>query len=171
MGYSVNVPFPPNTPDETYLHAYKEIVPLLFDLFEPEVVVQQCGVDGHFSDPLGHLALTTHTYKVMASTMHELCHKYTDGKWIVVGGGGYNLASVARCWTTIFSQISGITPQNELPASWRNTFKRITGEEAPTTLFDSSELQISINTHEMVSSAVQNTIAQVKANLEQYPPS
>ncbi len=169
-GFSVNVPFPPNTYDEAYMHAFKEIIPILFDLFEPEVVVQQSGVDSHFSDPLGHLSLTTHAYKEMASIMHELVHKYTDGKWIVVGGGGYNLASVPRCWTTIFSQIAGITPQNELPASWRDTFKRITDREAPTTLYDSSEPQISMNTREMVFSTIQNTVTQVKANLEQYPP-
>ncbi|MFX0202673.1 MAG: acetoin utilization protein AcuC, partial [Candidatus Hodarchaeota archaeon] len=169
-GFSVNMPFPPNTPDEAYLHAFKEIIPILFDLFEPEVVVQQCGVDSHFSDPLGHLALTTHAYKEMASMMHELVHKYTDGKWIVVGGGGYNLASVPRCWTTIFSQITGNTPQNELPASWRDIFKRIAGREAPTTLYDSSEPQISMNTREMVFSTIQKTVTQVKANLEQYPP-
>ncbi len=164
------MPFPPNTYDEAYMHAFKEIIPILFDLFEPEVVVQQSGVDSHFSDPLGHLSLTTHAYKEMASIMHELVHKYTDGKWIVVGGGGYNLASVPRCWTTIFSQIAGITPQNELPASWRDTFKRITDREAPTTLYDGSEPQISMNTREMVFSTIQNTVTQVKANLEQYPP-
>lgn len=169
-GYSVNVPFPPNTSDETYLHAFKEIIPRLFDLFKPEVVVQQCGVDGHFSDPLGHLALTTHAYKEIASMMHKLVHTFSDGRWIVVGGGGYNLASVPRCWATIFSQLIGITPKNELPTRWRDTFKRITGGEAPTTLYDSCGPQLSINTREMVFSTVQKTVAQVKANLEQYPP-
>ncbi len=133
-------------------------------------MVQQCGVDGHFTDPLGHLSLTTDVYDVMTSTMHDLVHEYCDGKWILVGGGGYNLASVSRCWTTIFSQLSEVNVQNTLPSSWRTVFKQITGTEAPTTLYDRSIPNVSINTREMVSRTVQNTINHVKKNIAQHPP-
>ena len=170
LGYSVNIPLPPNTPDDTYLRTFNEIIPLLFEQFKPDVVVQQCGVDGHFNDPLGHLSLTTDVYDVMTSTMHDLVHEYCDGKWILVGGGGYNLASVSRCWTTIFSQLSEVTIQNTLPSSWRTVFKQTTGTEAPTTLYDSSMPNVSINTREMVSRTVQNTINHVKKNIAQHPP-
>src|SRR5512144_445727 len=45
MGYSVNVPLPPETDDELFIHAFTQVVPPLVDAYRPDVVVSQLGVD------------------------------------------------------------------------------------------------------------------------------
>ncbi|UCG24610.1 MAG: acetoin utilization protein AcuC [Chloroflexota bacterium] len=59
QGYSVNLPLPPYTDDETYLWAFGQVVPPLVERFSPDVVVTQLGVDTHYRDPLASLALTS----------------------------------------------------------------------------------------------------------------
>lgn len=106
LGYSVNIPLPGGTHDEAYLYAFNEIVPPLIKSYEPEILISQFGVDGHYQDPLVGLGLTTKAYEEIAFKMHGLAHEETGGRYLIVGGGGYNPANVARCWTIMFATIS-----------------------------------------------------------------
>ncbi len=106
-GYSVNVPLPGGTSDDAYLHAFRELVPPLLRAYRPEVLIHQFGVDGHFRDPLVGLGLTTHGYLELSRIMHELAHELCGGRYLVLGGGGYSPSDVCRCWTVMFSSLSG----------------------------------------------------------------
>ena len=107
-GYSVNVPLPAGTGDETYMSAFRELVPSLVRNYRPDIILNQFGVDGHYDDPLVGLSLTTNTYKEVASVLHGLSHEACRGRYLVFGGGGYNLDNVPRCWATMFLTISEI---------------------------------------------------------------
>lgn len=109
-GYSVNIPLPEGTFHEAYLHAFKEVVPPLVEVYEPELIISQFGVDGHYLDPLVGLALTTKTYEEVSRIIHDLSHSFAGGKLLVVGGGGYNVQAVARCWAIMFATISQALP-------------------------------------------------------------
>jgi acetoin utilization protein AcuC len=108
QGYTINVPLPAGTGDETYMSAFKELVPPLIRSYKPDIILNQFGVDGHYGDPLVGLSLTTDTYKQIASTLHVLSHEVCSGRYLVLGGGGYNLDNVPRCWATMFLTISEV---------------------------------------------------------------
>ncbi len=114
-GFSVNVPLPPHTDDETYLWAFRQVVPPLIRRFNPDVLVSQLGVDTHVRDPLTRLALTTEGHEAL---FNELA-AFAPDRWLACGGGGYNLDVVPRSWTLAFGVMSEQTFPDELPASYR----------------------------------------------------
>ncbi|HKZ55941.1 MAG TPA: acetoin utilization protein AcuC [Anaerolineales bacterium] len=113
-GFSVNLPLPPQTDDESYLWAFEQVVPPLLERFQPDVVVTQLGVDTHFQDPLANLALTTHGHEALFRAFDRLAPK-----WLALGGGGYALDVVPRSWALAFGVMSGQTLPEELPPSYR----------------------------------------------------
>jgi acetoin utilization protein AcuC len=143
QGYTVNLPLPPYTQDHQYLEAFEAIVPPIINAYQPEVIVMQNGVDTHFQDQLGSLMLTTHAFDQISKRVHELAHKYSRGKLIAVGGGGYSYFSVPRCWTIILSQFAGVKIEDTIPESWRTLFKETTGLEAPKAVYDKEAPKLS----------------------------
>ncbi len=118
-GYSVNVPFEPETDDQSFLYAFNQIVPPLIETFKPNILVTQCGCDAHFQDPLSHLNLSIRAYQKVFKEMHQLAHEKTNGKWLALGGGGYDIFSVVpRAWTILFAEMSSVTLPPEIPSSW-----------------------------------------------------
>ena len=127
-GFSVNVPLPTYTRDSSYIFAFNEIVPPLLESFKPDMILTQLGADAHQSDPLTHLMIGTGTYERIAGTIHDLAHEICDGKWVGVGGGGYDPAVVPRVWTVIFSKMAGIELPDEVPEGWKSQCKKLAGE-------------------------------------------
>jgi len=111
VGYSVNVPLSPYTDDETYLWAFREVVPPLIHAFKPHFVLSQLGADTHYRDPLTHLALSTAGYTEAVKTIKAL-----GAKWIACGGGGYDLQVVPRAWTLAFALMADLDLPDEIPA-------------------------------------------------------
>ncbi len=114
-GYTVNIPLPGGTGDDAYLYAFGEILPPLLEWFHPEIILVQFGIDGHINDPLVGLALTTRTYTDVAESLHHLAHRLSEGRLLLLGGGGYDMDATVRSWTLAFGIISG-TLQETSPA-------------------------------------------------------
>jgi acetoin utilization protein AcuC len=115
-GYSVNIPLPKNTGDDAYLFAYNEIVPPLLRWYKPEIILFQCGIDGHAGDPLVGLSLTSRTYEAVVNSMHDLAHALCDGRLLIFGGGGYDVNVTARCWALAFATVSQAIPRTKYSA-------------------------------------------------------
>ena len=113
-GYSVNVPLAPHTSDAAYLDVFEAVVPPLVEAFKPDVVFTQLGVDTHVLDPITHLRLTVQGHAAVVSRLRELASEC--GRWLAVGGGGYDLGAVARAWTVDLAIMAGVTLPPELPA-------------------------------------------------------
>jgi acetoin utilization deacetylase AcuC-like enzyme len=61
-GRTVNIPLPPNTSDEGYLHALEHVVlPILAD-FRPDLVINSAGQDNHYSDPITNMCFSAQGY-------------------------------------------------------------------------------------------------------------
>ncbi len=110
LGYSVNIPMPPYSDDELFVYAFNEIVPPLIEKFRPDIVVTQLGVDSFCSDPLAHLNYTTNGFCEVVKKIKEI-----SPKWVALGGGGYDVANVAKAWTLAWAimndtYISDVTP-------------------------------------------------------------
>jgi acetoin utilization protein AcuC len=107
-GYNVNVPLPPGTSDDTYLHALKEVVPPLAEEFRPELIVTNGGSDPHFADMLGSLALTVQGFFCISRTLVETAEKVCSGKIVVMPGSGYNPAVLPQCWYALAAGVVGL---------------------------------------------------------------
>jgi acetoin utilization protein AcuC len=112
----VNVPLAPYTDDETYMWAFEQVVPPLLEAFRPDVVMTQLGIDAYYGDPLTHLALTTRGYLQVVQSLSESARSIP---WVALGGGGYDLSAVARCWALAYRVMAGQDWPNEVPEQQR----------------------------------------------------
>jgi acetoin utilization protein AcuC len=136
-GTALNVPLAPETPGEVYLEAFDEVVPAALEAFRPDVLVTQLGCDTHVTDPLAHLALVTDDYAAIGQRLHRLAHTHTQGRWVALGGGGYQIATVVpRAWTIYFAELVGAPLPSELPDDWIHEAKVATGQRPPTLFLD-----------------------------------
>lgn len=136
-GSALNLPLEPETPGSVWLEAFDAVVPGALDAFDPEVVVTQLGCDTHVTDPLAHLALTTDDYVSIAQRLHRLVHEQAEGRWVALGGGGYQVARVVpRAWTIYFAELTGQELPPELPGSWLEEVEEATGIRPPSLFLD-----------------------------------
>lgn len=120
-GAAVNLPLPPGTGDGPWLRAFHAVVPSLLGAFQPDVLVTQCGVDTHRSDPLADLSLSVDGHRAIYRTLRELAVHYAHGRWLAVGGGGYDLVRVVpRSWTHLLATVldRDVNPNIPVPADW-----------------------------------------------------
>jgi acetoin utilization protein AcuC len=107
-GYNINIPLPPQTGDQTYLHALNEILPPLAQEFKPEIIIGNGGSDPHFADTLGNLNLTTQAFLKIAQTITKTAQTTCNGKTILLPGSGYNPEVLPQCWYALTAGIAGI---------------------------------------------------------------
>ncbi|KAL5721121.1 histone deacetylase [Ranunculus cassubicifolius] len=111
--YSVNVPLDDGIDDESYTNLFKTILEKVMEVYKPAAVVLQCGADSLSGDRLGCFNLSTKG--------HAECVKYMRSfgvPLLLLGGGGYKISNVARCWcyetgVAIGVEVDDIVPQHQ----------------------------------------------------------
>jgi acetoin utilization protein AcuC len=132
-GTAANVALPAGTRDAGWLRAFDAVVPPLVREFRPQILVSQHGCDTHWSDPLANLGLTIDAQRTAHAAIHQLAHEVTGGRWLLTGGGGYQLVQVVpRSWTHLLAEAAGapIDPDAPTPQLWRE-YVSMTAAEAP----------------------------------------
>jgi acetoin utilization protein AcuC len=138
-GSAVNIALPAGTDDQGWLRAFHAVVPQILEAFEPQVIVSQHGCDSHVEDPLAHLALSIDGQRMSYEAIHAWAHRYSDGRWIAVGGGGYEWVDVVpRAWTHLIAEAAGtpINPQSDVPSTYRDFVSERFGRSGPATMTD-----------------------------------
>jgi acetoin utilization protein AcuC len=133
-GSAVNVALPPGTRDAGWLRAIDAVVPPVVRQFRPQMLVSQHGCDTHWSDPLANLEVTIDAQRAGHAMVHELAHEVCAGRWLLTGGGGYQLVRVVpRSWTHLLAEAAGrpIDPAAATPQLWREYVSWTASEEAP----------------------------------------
>lgn len=142
-GSVVNLPLPAGTGDAEWLRAYHAVVPQVVTAFEPDIIVSQCGVDTHRADPLGGFELTVDGQRAAFLAMRELADTCARGRWLALGGGGYDLVgTVPRAWTHLLATATGagVDVSTPIPQSWRTYAEEITMEsDLPHTMGDGGD--------------------------------
>lgn len=112
-GYSVNIPLFPFTDDETYLRLFRELIIPVVRAFDPDVIITQLGVDTHYKDPITHLQLTSKAFSAVVK-------EFADFKkpWLAMGGGGYDIGAVVRCWTLAYGVMTDREWPNGIPLDY-----------------------------------------------------
>jgi acetoin utilization protein AcuC len=138
-GSGVNLALPAGVGDAGWLRALHAVVPPLLQSFVPDVLVTQHGCDTHSLDPLGHLAVSVDAQRVAAESMHELAHSAASGRWVALGGGGYEVVDVVpRTWAHLVGIASRhpVEPSTPVPVAWRRHARELTGQDGPALMTD-----------------------------------
>ena len=88
--------------------------------YQPEAIVLQCGADSLSGDRLGcfNLSLKGRIVGVCVIVGHAECVNFVRSfrvPTLVLGGGGYTVRNVSRCWTYETAIVLGKEVSNELP--------------------------------------------------------
>lgn len=110
--YSVNVPLRDGMDDSSYQGLFKPIMTEVMERYQPSAVVLQCGADSLTGDRLGSFNLSLKGHAECVSFM-----KSFGVPLLLLGGGGYTIRNVARCWTYETATVLGVDIANDLPAS------------------------------------------------------
>lgn len=121
LGTAVNIPVAPDVPDEEWLQDLHAVVPPLLAVFRPQIIVSQHGADPHRADPLTHLELSMDVMSLACRSVARWADDFAGGRWVALGGGGYNRDSTARLWTHLIAAAAGVEvePATPTPALWR----------------------------------------------------
>ncbi len=136
-GSAINVALPPGTGDDKWLRAFEAVVPDALAAFQPEIIVSQQGADGHAEDPLAHFMLSLDGMRRTYERIHELAHAHAGGRWVAVGGGGYEWFDVVpRAWTHLTAIALGapLSADARMPAAFDAFVARALGRPAPPTM-------------------------------------
>ncbi|KAK1444001.1 histone deacetylase [Babesia gibsoni] len=91
--YSVNVPLNDGMDDDSFVDLFKVVVGKCVEIYEPGAIVLQCGADSLTGDRLGRFNLSIKGHAQCVSFCRSL-----NIPLMVLGGGGYIIRNVARCW-------------------------------------------------------------------------
>eukprot|EP00731_Ephydatia_muelleri_P031772 Em0023g279a len=108
--YAVNFPLRDGIDDESYQMIFKPVMSKVMEVYRPSAIVLQCGADSLAGDRLGcfNLSLKGHAECVDFMRRYQL-------PMLVLGGGGYTIRNVARCWTYETAVALNCEIANELP--------------------------------------------------------
>jgi acetoin utilization protein AcuC len=127
-GSCLNLAMEPYTEDDSWLECFETALEKAAAVFQPDVVVSQHGCDAHAWDPLAHIHCSMRIYRDMPRMIRSVADRYADGRWIALGGGGYDHYRVApRAWGLLWLEMTGhplleaidASPAGSaLPAGW-----------------------------------------------------
>ncbi|KAL0440576.1 UNVERIFIED_CONTAM: Histone deacetylase 19 [Sesamum latifolium] len=108
--YSLNVPLDDGIDDESYQSLFKPIMGKVMEVFRPGAVVLQCGADSLSGDRLGCFNLSIKGHAECVKFMRSF-----NVPLLLLGGGGYTIRNVARCWCYETGVALGIELDDKMP--------------------------------------------------------
>ncbi|MES9833206.1 MAG: acetoin utilization protein AcuC [Candidatus Thiodiazotropha sp. DIVDIV] len=99
-GTKLNIPMPPFADDDLF---YK-VWPAVEDFVRkgrPELIILQAGADSIEGDPITHMAFTPAAHAYAAKRLCEVANELCEGRFIALGGGGYNRTNLALAWNDV----------------------------------------------------------------------
>eukprot|EP00667_Euglena_gracilis_P010563 EG_transcript_10766 len=109
-GFAVNFPLKDGINDTSYESIFKPVMTRVLESFQPNAIVMQCGADSLAGDMLGTFNLTLKGH----ARCLQFLQKY-NVPMLVLGGGGYTVKNVARCWSYETAVLCNEEVPNELP--------------------------------------------------------
>lgn len=124
-GHARNLPVPPGFNDsEGEWLVRHAILPLIRHL-RPQGIMLQCGADPIEEDPLSRLSTSNGYHRAVLRAVMPLAPRL-----IVLGGGGYNPWSVARCWAGLWAVLNGLPIPARLPPGAEAVLRGLTWSRA-----------------------------------------
>ncbi|EGN92545.1 hypothetical protein SERLA73DRAFT_65582 [Serpula lacrymans var. lacrymans S7.3] len=113
--FSLSLPLRPGASNRTFMRIWP-IVERVKNLFEPDYIVVQCGLDGLAGDPMATWNWSLEGEGSLGWCTSRVVHEW-DGKKLLLGGGGYNSPNAARAWAYLTSIAMGkpLSVDTEIP--------------------------------------------------------
>ena len=105
IGYTANIPFPPQVGDEGYQRAFDEVLIPLAERYRPQLILVSAGYDAHWSDPLAHMRLSIAGYAAMVQRLIDMADTLCQGRIAMMLEGGYDFDVLAHSVLTTFRLI------------------------------------------------------------------
>ena len=108
--YAINFPLKDGMDDASYQSIFKPVIARIMEVYQPSAIVLQCGADSLTGDRLGCFNLSING--------HAECVRFVLAQKVptlILGGGGYTIRNVARCWTYETAVVLGEEVENDLP--------------------------------------------------------
>jgi acetoin utilization protein AcuC len=119
-GNARNLPVPPGYNDSEARYLLHNAMLPLIERYRPQAVMMQCGADALEEDPLARLSLSNNAYWEAVTAIAPLAPRL-----ILLGGGGYNPYTVARCWAGIWGTLCGFEIPPRLPEEAETILRRL----------------------------------------------
>ena len=108
--FSINCPLHDGMDDDSFRAVFQPIIGKIMERFQPGAIVLQCGADSLAGDRLGCFNLSLKGHAECVSFV-----KSFNIPVLVLGGGGYTLRNVPRCWTYETSVLLDTPVKDTLP--------------------------------------------------------
>jgi acetoin utilization deacetylase AcuC-like enzyme len=95
-GYTINVPVPHGSDDQTWVSALEYVVIPAALEFAPQLVLISAGFDAHRDDPLAGLEVTTDGYRELARLINGWALAHCAGRSVWTLEGGYDLRALSE---------------------------------------------------------------------------
>ena len=109
-GYAVNFPLNDGMDDESFRGIFRPIIQKVVDVFSPGAIVLQCGADSLSGDRLGCFNLSLKGHGDCVDFVKSL-----NIPLLILGGGGYTLRNVPRCWAYETAVLLDVEIKDALP--------------------------------------------------------
>ncbi|MFD1888076.1 acetoin utilization protein AcuC [Paenibacillus wenxiniae] len=145
FGCTINVPVEPYTEDDSWLECFSNVLQKVLECARPDVIVSQHGCDAHALDPLSHIHCSMRIYREMPKLIHRAAHDFCNGRWVALGGGGYDIWRVVpRAWSLLWLEMSQHAllheidhhPLLDLPSEWLTRWQQESPVSLPDTWLD-----------------------------------
>ncbi|KAL6304187.1 histone deacetylase [Sparassis latifolia] len=110
--YALNFPLRDGITNENYKSVFEPVIRQVMETYDPGAVVLQCGTDSLSGDKLGCLNLSMRG--------HASCVKFVKSfnrPLLLLGGGGYTMRNVSRCWAFETGLAAGVELGSEIPVN------------------------------------------------------
>ena len=111
-GYTVNLPVPGRSGDETYRSLVDHVVLPLMAAWEPQLVLVSAGFDAHSLDPLATCRVTEHGYAAMTGSLRRACAAVGAPLGLVLEGG-YSLEALTHSVAALMPVLTAESPPAE----------------------------------------------------------
>ena len=165
-GHARNIPVPAGFNDSEMAWVLHEAILPIVRHLRPQAIMVQCGADALEEDPLARLSLSNNSHRAVVAAVMGLAPRL-----IVLGGGGYNPWTVARCWAGVWGTLNGFAMPDRLNDAAEAvlralTFHRAAGRNPPEHWFTSL---VDVPRHGVVRAIVRRRAAAARADLPAPP--
>jgi acetoin utilization deacetylase AcuC-like enzyme len=99
-GFTVNLPVPPGSGDETWGSLVEHVGAALIRAWEPQLVLVSAGFDAHYADPLATCTVTEAGFAGMAASVRRAADAVGAPLGVVLEGG-YDLGALSRSMAAV----------------------------------------------------------------------
>jgi acetoin utilization deacetylase AcuC-like enzyme len=114
-GYTLNLPLPSGTGDETFAPLYTHVVAPILEQYKPQLILVSTGFDAYFQDPLGGLSVTRKGYASAAASLIRAARLSCEGKICFVLEGGYSVEGLQECTKAVLLEMEETAPPQAVP--------------------------------------------------------